>query len=47
MDEYTDGLKCKIILADSLEYEEELAAMTLDIIKDAVANKVPVETQFQ
>ena len=39
--------KCKLILADSSEYEEELAAMTLDIIEDAAANKVPVETQFQ
>ena len=38
--------KCKLILADSLEYEEELAATTLNIIEDAAANKVLVETQF-
>ena len=39
--------KHKLILADSSEYEEELAAMTLDIIEDAAANKVPVKTQLQ
>ena len=36
-----------LILAESLEDEEELAATSLDIIEDVTANKVPVETQFQ
>ena len=39
--------KRKLILADSFEDEEELAAMAINIIEDAAANKVPVETQFQ
>ena len=39
--------KRKLIIAESLEDEEELAATALDIIEDAAANKVPVETQFQ
>ena len=39
--------KRKLILSNSSEDEEELAAMALDIIEDATANKVPVETQFQ
>ena len=39
--------KHKLILADSSEDEEELAATTLDIIEDAAANKVPVKTQLQ
>ena len=38
--------KCKLILFDSSEAKEELAAMALDIIEDSAANKVPVETQF-
>ena len=36
--------KHKLIIAESLDDEEELAATTLDIIEDAIANKVPVET---
>ena len=39
--------KRKLILANSSEDEEELEAMALDIIEDATANKLPVETQFQ
>ena len=39
--------KSKIIIAESLDDEEELGAMTIDIIEDAAANKVPVEAQFQ
>ena len=39
--------KRKLIIAKSLEDEEELAAMTIDIIEDATTNKVPVKTQFQ
>ena len=39
--------KRKLILADSSEDKEELEAMALDIIENAVANKVLVETQFQ
>ena len=35
------------LLIESSDDEEELAATALDIIEDAVANKVPVETQFQ
>ena len=35
-----------MILSD-LEDEEELLATTIDSIEDVVANKVPVETQFQ
>ena len=38
--------KRKLILADSSEDEEELAAIALDIIEDAAANKVPVEIHF-
>ena len=38
--------KCKPILSDSKD-EEELLATTVDIIKDAVANKVLVEAQFK
>ena len=39
--------KSKIIIAESLEDEEELTATTCDIIEDAATNKVLVETQFQ
>ena len=39
--------KHNIILTDSIEDEKKLVAMVLDIIEDAIANKVPVETQFQ
>ena len=38
--------KRRLIIVESSEDEEELAAMALDIIEDAAANKVPVETQF-
>ena len=38
--------KRKLVLVGSLEDEEKLAAMALDIIEDAAANKVPVETKF-
>ena len=38
--------KHKLILSD-LEDEEELLATTVDIIEDAVANKVSVEAQFK
>ena len=36
--------KRKRIIAESSNDEEELAATALDIIEDAAANKVPVET---
>ena len=39
--------KHKLIIAESSDDEEELAATALDIIEDATANKVPMETQFQ
>ena len=39
--------KRKLIIAESSDNEEELAATTLDIIEDSITNKVPVETQFQ
>ena len=39
--------KHKLIIAESSEDEEELAATTLDIIEDAAPKKVSVETQFQ
>ena len=39
--------KHKLIIPESSEDEEELAATALDIIEDATTNKVPVETQFQ
>ena len=39
--------KRKLVLADSTDDEEELAASALDIVEDARANKVTVETQFQ
>ena len=39
--------KCNIIIVESSDDEEELAATALDIIEDAAANKVLVETQFQ
>ena len=39
--------KRKLVLADSTDDEEELAASALDIVEDAWANKVTVETQFQ
>ena len=35
--------KCKLILADSSDDEEELAAAAVDIVEDARANKVSVE----
>ena len=35
--------KCKLILADSSDDEEELAAAAIDVIEDARANKVSVE----
>ena len=37
----------KLIIVESLEDEYKLAATTVDIIEEAVANKVPVETQFK
>ena len=36
--------KRRLIIAEYLEDEEELAATSLDIIEDVAANKVPVET---
>ena len=39
--------KCKLIIPESSDDDEELAATALDIIEYATANKVPVETQFQ
>ena len=39
--------KCKLIIVESSEYEDELVATAVDIIKDAVANKISVEAQFQ
>ena len=39
--------KRKIIITESSKYEDELAATAVDIIEDAVANKIPVEAQFQ
>ena len=39
--------KRKIIITESSDDKEELGATTIDIIEDATANKVPVETQFQ
>ena len=36
--------KCKLIIAESSEDEEELAATSLDIIEDTAANKVSIET---
>ena len=39
--------KRKLILAESSDDEEELLATTVDIVEDANANKIPVETQFQ
>ena len=38
--------KRKLIFAKYSEDEKELVATTLDIIEDAIANKVLVETQF-
>ena len=38
--------KCKLILADSSDDEEELVAVAVDIVKDSCANKVLVEVQF-
>ena len=38
--------KHKIIIPESSDDDEEVEAMTLDIIEDATANKVLVETQF-
>ena len=37
----------KLIIAKSSDDDDELAAVALDIIEDATANKVSVETQFQ
>ena len=39
--------KHKLIFVESSNDEEELASTALDIIEDAAANKVPVETKFQ
>ena len=39
--------KRNLIIAESLENEDELAAMAVDIIEDIVANKIPMEAQFQ
>ena len=39
--------KRKLIITESSDDEEELGAMAIDIIEDAVANKVSMETQFQ
>ena len=39
--------KRNLVLADSTDDDEELAAAALDIVEDARANKVTVETQFQ
>ena len=39
--------KRKLILANSFDDEEELAAMAVDIVEDARENKVSVEIQFQ
>ena len=39
--------KHKLIITDSSEEKEELAAMAYDIIEYAAKNKVPVETKFQ
>ena len=39
--------KHKLIITESSEDDDELAATTLDIIEDATVNKVSVETQFQ
>ena len=36
--------KRKLILADSSDDEEELAAVAVDIVEDAATNKVLVET---
>ena len=38
--------KCKLILSE-LKDEEELLATAIDIIEDAAANKILVETQFK
>ena len=38
--------KHKIIIMESLEDEDELAATVVDIIKDTVVNKIPMEAQF-
>ena len=39
-------VKHKLIIAESSDDEDELAATALDIIEDAATNKVLVETQF-
>ena len=39
--------KRKLLLADSSDDEEELVAAAVDVVEDAAANKVSVETQFQ
>ena len=39
--------KCKLIITESSDDEEELIAAAVDIVEDAAANKVSVETQFQ
>ena len=39
--------KCKLIIAESSDDKEELGAIVIDIIEDAIANKVPMKTQFQ
>ena len=39
--------KRKLIIFESSDDDDKLAAVALDIIEDAAANKVSVETQFQ
>ena len=39
--------KCKLIIIESSDDEEELGDMAIDIIEYVAANKVPMETQFQ
>ena len=39
--------KPKLILSEESEDEEELLATIVDILEDAVINKVSVETQFK
>ena len=39
--------KHKLIITESSDDEEELGVIPIDIIEYSVANKVPLETQFQ
>ena len=39
--------KCKLIIVESLEDEEQLVATAYNIIEDDAANKISIETQFQ